>query len=393
MRAVQLGILDRARGRRGRMRRSVGEHGVRRPTEAAWGPRPPAFSTPELQRPAVTAITSAFGDPTPARHLPLRPRRRADGVTASEVAERFDLHPNVARHHLDKLAAGGYLEVVDRPHRGRAPAGRRSATGSPSAPRRPRVRRPPRRPARHPPRQTLARLPAGEAEAMAEEVGVEYGRAMAATAAAAGRELVDDDVGRSFRSALHTVADALTAHGFAAHAESRRRTPADRLRALPVRRRRHRAPGDLRRRPRHGARDARRPVRRRVGGDGGVGRPGRRRLRHDRRVTCGTTSTTRRRRRCGPRPRDALVAVARRRVGRPRPGPRRGARRTGRGRGGARGRRRAPRRPVPRGRVHQRRHRGDRGGVLGSGRARSAPGRSPRSSTRPCGSRPRSTAT
>ena len=24
---------------------------------------------------------------------------------------RFSLHPNVARHHLDKLAAGGYLEV------------------------------------------------------------------------------------------------------------------------------------------------------------------------------------------------------------------------------------------------------------------------------------------
>ena len=30
-----------------------------------------------------------------------------------------------------------------------------------------------------------------------------------------------DDPTRSFRSALHAVADALTAHGFAAHAESR----------------------------------------------------------------------------------------------------------------------------------------------------------------------------
>ncbi|HET7924316.1 MAG TPA: hypothetical protein VFL30_05420 [Rhodanobacteraceae bacterium] len=28
-----------------------------------------------------------------------------------EVAERFELHPNVARHHLEKLAAGGYLDV------------------------------------------------------------------------------------------------------------------------------------------------------------------------------------------------------------------------------------------------------------------------------------------
>src|SRR5438093_2592466 len=43
------------------------------------------------------------------------------GVTAAEVAERFELHPNVARHHLDKLAAGGYLEVhVERSEGGGA---------------------------------------------------------------------------------------------------------------------------------------------------------------------------------------------------------------------------------------------------------------------------------
>ena len=28
------------------------------------------------------------------------------------VAAEVGVHPNVARHHLDKLAAGGYLEVV-----------------------------------------------------------------------------------------------------------------------------------------------------------------------------------------------------------------------------------------------------------------------------------------
>ena len=48
---------------------------------------------------------------------------------------------------------------------------------------------------------------------MAEEVGAEYGRAMAAgltgDALAAGH--------RSLRSAMQAVADALTAHGFAAH--------------------------------------------------------------------------------------------------------------------------------------------------------------------------------
>ena len=51
---------------------------------------------------------------------------------------------------------------------------------------------------------------------MAEEVGATYGRAMAAgltgDALAAGQ--------RSLRSAMQAVADALTAHGFAAHMAS-----------------------------------------------------------------------------------------------------------------------------------------------------------------------------
>lgn len=163
---------------------------------------------------AVTAITSAFGDPT-RRDIYLWVRDAADGVTAAEAAERFDLHPNVARHHLEKLAAGGYLDVSTA----------RAASGG--------AGRPSKRyritdqamhlelPVRHDDLlvtllgKALSRLPAGEAEAMAEEVGAEYGRAMAATVRPGG------DAARSFRRALHTVAEALTAHGFAAHAESR----------------------------------------------------------------------------------------------------------------------------------------------------------------------------
>ncbi len=58
----------------------------------------------------VAAVTSAFGDPT-RRQVYLHVRDSAAGVTASQVAMHFSLHPNVARHHLDTLAAGGYLEV------------------------------------------------------------------------------------------------------------------------------------------------------------------------------------------------------------------------------------------------------------------------------------------
>ena len=49
---------------------------------------------------------------------------------------------------------------------------------------------------------------------MAEEVGEEYGRVLAQT-------MSPGEGHRSFQNALHAVAEALTAHGFAAHAEGR----------------------------------------------------------------------------------------------------------------------------------------------------------------------------
>jgi len=163
----------------------------------------------------VSAITSAFGDPT-RRGIYLFAREREEGVTASQVAEQFGLHPNVARHHLDRLAAGGYLEVAVERAEG-AGAGRPSKRyrsvadvsidvavrsddlvlsllG-----------------------KALALLPSDQAEAMAEQVGQEYGLAMAA-----GMSGADVAAGqRSLRSAMQAVADALTAHGFAAHADQR----------------------------------------------------------------------------------------------------------------------------------------------------------------------------
>ena len=74
---------------------------------------------------AVTAISAAFGDPT-RRTIYLYVREHDEGVTASEVAEQFALHANVARHHLDKLAAGGYLEVQVGGGAARTGAGRPS---------------------------------------------------------------------------------------------------------------------------------------------------------------------------------------------------------------------------------------------------------------------------
>jgi predicted ArsR family transcriptional regulator len=181
--------------------------------------------TPTEFSSAVTAITSAFGDPT-RREIYLFAHERSDGeaggVTAAEVAERFDLHPNVARHHLDKLAGGGYVEVATG----------RTSTGAGRPSKRYRVTSPEMSlelPVRHDDLlvtllgKALSLLPDETAAAMAEEVGLEYGKAMAAAMGGPARDaLTDSAAQRSFRTALHAVADALTAHGFAAHAERHR---------------------------------------------------------------------------------------------------------------------------------------------------------------------------
>jgi len=164
---------------------------------------------------AVAAVTNAFGDPT-RREIYLFVRDRGtDGVTTSEVAERFALHPNVARHHLEKLTGGGYLVVA---------VGRRDSDAAT------RAGRPSKRycaveidttfslPLRHD--DVLSNLLAAaldalgpeQAATLADDVGYDYGRTLAAR--------MDPNAGqRSVRAAVAAVADALTAHGFAAHTE------------------------------------------------------------------------------------------------------------------------------------------------------------------------------
>ncbi|HEX4902454.1 MAG TPA: helix-turn-helix domain-containing protein [Acidimicrobiales bacterium] len=177
----------------------------------ADAPSPAPLSPADFSS-AVTAITSAFGDPT-RREIYLWLRDHPAGATAAAVAERFELHANVARHHLDKLAAGGYLEVTtSRAAGGGAgrPSKRYTAVASEN---------PIEFAVRHDDLlvsllgKSLALLPDDVAARMAEEVGIEYGRALAASLGS------QESAQRSFRSALHAVADALSAHGFAAHAE------------------------------------------------------------------------------------------------------------------------------------------------------------------------------
>ncbi len=159
---------------------------------------------------AVTALTSAFGDST-RREIYLFVRDAVDGVTAGEVAEQFDLHPNVARHHLEKLSGGGYLAVAIS--KGQANAGRpskryRSTDHTPQLPALGRrddllaellVR-------------ALEHLDPSTAERLAEEVGHRYGKDLAAA-------IEPSEGQRSVQAAVATVVEALTAHGFGAHSE------------------------------------------------------------------------------------------------------------------------------------------------------------------------------
>ena len=161
-------------------------------------------------------MAAAFGDPT-RRDIFLHVRA-VPGVTAREVATTFSLHPNVARHHLQRLVDGGYLRVETG--RNAAGAGRPSKRyfcveeelslglmqrrddllmrllG-----------------------EAMRRLGPAEAEEMAALVGEEYGRSLAS-------RMTPTEGQRTVRAAMHVVAETLTAHGFAAHAEDRGETTA-----------------------------------------------------------------------------------------------------------------------------------------------------------------------
>jgi len=157
----------------------------------------------------VAAVTGAFGDPT-RREIFLHVRSHP-GTSAAEVAATFSLHPNVARHHLHRLVAGGYLKVATSrdPQSVGRPAQRFSTVDDDPvgglAPKRDdllvRLLT-----------EALELLGPEDAEKMAAKVGEDYGRSLAA-------RMAPEEGQRTVRAAMRTIAATLTAHGFAAHVE------------------------------------------------------------------------------------------------------------------------------------------------------------------------------
>lgn len=153
-------------------------------------------------------LTAALGDPT-RRAIYIAVREAAEPVTSSTIAELFDIHPNVARHHLDKLAADGYLAVTHRRSSGRSgpgagrPAKYYEATEKtvdlPFSSRRHDLLV-----------DLLVRLVERAAipdiAAVAEDVGREYGRELAAQIGSPDQE--------GYEAAVRAVAKGLTGIGF-----------------------------------------------------------------------------------------------------------------------------------------------------------------------------------
>ena len=162
----------------------------------------------------VGDLAATLGDTT-RRGIYISVREAAEPVTASQIADAFDIHTNVARHHLDRLVADGYLQVTHR---------RRSGKGGPGA----------GRPAKHyeattkevqvqfPARRydllaellvrVVHRLAPEDAATIAEEIGREYGAELA-------NEIgLPEDAG--FGTAVQAVARAMMGVGFDTEAQA-----------------------------------------------------------------------------------------------------------------------------------------------------------------------------
>jgi len=163
---------------------------------------------PALFTATVTSLTHSFGDST--RRKVYFYLRENPGATAGELALHCDVHANVVRHHLERLTEGGYV-TFDNVHKttvGRPAKGYRALDesivmeGS--------LRRDALLVALL--EMALERLGPDASEAMAHDVGIEYGRTLTEAIGAS-------DSTRSVKTAMVSIAGLLTAHGFNARAE------------------------------------------------------------------------------------------------------------------------------------------------------------------------------
>ncbi|MGD2101410.1 MAG: helix-turn-helix domain-containing protein [Acidimicrobiia bacterium] len=154
----------------------------------------------------ISDLTSALGDPT-RRAIYIAVRESVEPLTTSKVATLFDIHPNVARHHLDRLAEDGYLKVSHQRRAGGPGAGRPAKTYE-STSKEVSVHFAPRRFEMLTEMlfKVLEELSPPDVSDIAEKVGRSYGEQLAAEIGA------PDEPG--YDEAVQAVASAMTGLGF-----------------------------------------------------------------------------------------------------------------------------------------------------------------------------------
>ena len=148
---------------------------------------------------------AAAGDPQ-LRRILLYARGRRDAFTAAEVAASLDVHRNVARSRLDRLAEAGFLNVaLERPGGRRGPGAGRPAKVYRVAPELEGIEFPDRRLGELI-TLLIKKVPARARPRALREAGEDFGRTLAASAGL--------NPSRSIASGLEQVCDALGSLGF-----------------------------------------------------------------------------------------------------------------------------------------------------------------------------------
>jgi predicted ArsR family transcriptional regulator len=156
----------------------------------------------------IADLAGTLGDAT-RRGIYVTVRESPEPVTASQIADLFGIHANVARHHLDRLVVDGYLQVTRKRPSGRTgPGAGRPAKHYEPTRKNVSVQFPARR------YDLLAelllrvieRIAPDNASEIADEIGREYGRELATEIG------IPDELG--YDTAAIAVARALMGVGF-----------------------------------------------------------------------------------------------------------------------------------------------------------------------------------
>ena len=151
----------------------------------------------------IADLAASLGDAT-RRSIYITVREAAEPTTANHIADLFDIHANVARHHLERLVEGGYISAaVRRPDAHTGPGAGRPAKHYSATAKEVSVQFPQRRYdlLSEPLVRIIEQLAPENAPDVAETVGREYGRELA-------NEIgLSSDVG--FEVAAQAVAQAM----------------------------------------------------------------------------------------------------------------------------------------------------------------------------------------